>query len=367
MQIIKKIDKPFLFSIIILVGAGFFIFSSASLGLLVRNDSRFTAIAFNQLFFGVVLGSIACLITSFIPYKFWKKVSLIAFAASLALTALVFVPGIGWSHGGAYRWVTIAGINFQPSEILKIGYIFYLAAVLSKNREKIGMFRYGAMPFIAITALAALVILPEPDNDTFFMIALAGLIMYFAAGARKRDIAIFIVTGIIGFAAVIAFWPYARDRVATFLDPKKDPLTSGYQIQQSLIAIGSGGVLGKGFGQSTQKYNFLPEPIGDSIFAVFGEEFGFLGSIAIITLFLFFALRGMKIAARAPDEFGRLVALGIVILIVAGSFMNIAAMLGIIPLTGTPLIFVSQGGTALFIALAEVGIVLNISKYRNSK
>ena len=362
----KSIDKKFLAALATLVIAGLFIFSSASLGLLARTDSRFTTIAFNQIFFGIVLGSLACFITSIIPYKFWKRFSLLAFGASCILAALVFVPGIGWSHGGAARWVSIFGFNFQPSEILKIGYLFYLAAVFSKNKDKIKTFKYGLLPFLIITGIVAVLILLEPDNDTFFMISLAGFSLYFAAGARKRDLAILAVSGIIGIGLILLAWPYARSRINTFLHPQNNSQTSGYQIQQSLIAIGSGGILGKGFGQSTQKFNFLPEPIGDSIFAVAGEEFGFLGSVAIVLLFIFFALRGLKIAAGAGDEFGRLLALGIVILITAGSFLNIAAMLGIIPLTGTPLIFVSQGGTALFIAMAEAGIVLNISKYRKS-
>jgi cell division protein FtsW len=345
----KRIDKKFLLALITLVVAGFFIFSSASLGLLARSDSRFTAIAFNQIFFGIILGSIACFVTSLINYKFWKKISLYAFIGSAVLAALVFVPHIGWSHGGAARWISIFGFNLQPSEILKIGYIFYLAATLAKNKGKVDTFRH---------------ILTEPDNDTFFMTALAGFTMYFAAGASKRHLALLIAIGIIGIGGILLAWPYARSRVMTFLHPQSNSLTSGYQIEQSLIAVGSGGILGKGFGQSTQKFNFLPEPIGDSIFAVASEEFGFLGSVFIIILFLFFALRGLQIAGSSPDEFGRLLALGIVILITAGSFLNIAAMLGIIPLTGTPLIFISQGGTALFIALAEAGIVINISKHR---
>jgi cell division protein FtsW len=364
---VKKIDKQFLFAFIILVTAGFFIFSSASLGLLARNDSRFIAIATNQFLFGLCLGTAACIAASFIPFKLWKKYSLAIFIFTGILAALVFVPGIGRTFNGASRWVALGPFNFQPSEILKIGYVFYLAAVLSKYKDKVKEWRYGLVPFLAITAVVAALILPEPDNDTFFMIALAGFGMYFAAGAKIRDIVILFLIGVVGFASVIAFWPYARNRVATFINPSANSLSSGYQIQQSQIAIGSGGILGKGFGQSTQKFNFLPEPIGDSIFAVAGEEFGIWGSLTLILLYIFFALRGLKIAGKSPDEFGRLVVVGIVILIIAGSFLNIAAMLAIIPLTGTPLIFVSQGGTALFLAMAEVGIILNISKYRKLK
>jgi cell division protein FtsW len=360
-----KIDKLFLISIIILIISGFFIFSSASLGLLAKNEGKFTAVAFNQVFFGLCLGTIALIATSYIPFKLWKKYSLIIFAGTSILAALVFVPGLGWSHGGATRWLNIFGINFQPSELLKIGYVFYLAAVLTKYKSKIGEFKYGLLPFMIITGVVGLLILTEPDNDTFFMMALAGIGMYFVAGAKLKHLGILMLIGIIGFCVIIAMRPYVLSRIMTFINPSQNSLTSGYQIQQSLIAIGSGGITGKGFGQSSQKFSFLPEPIGDSIFAVASEEFGIIGSVGIIVAFLFFALRGLKIASKVNNEFGRLVVVGIVILIVAGSFLNIAAMLAIIPLTGTPLIFISHGGTALFIAMAEVGIILNISKSRS--
>ncbi len=358
----KKIDKTFFFSFLILIVAGFFIFSSASLGLLAKNESRFTSIAFNQIFFGLFLGTITCIITTHIPVKFWKKFSLLIFVLTSILALLVFVPGIGWSHGGATRWVTILGVHFQPSELLKIGYVFYLAAVLSKYKNKISEFKYGLLPFLILTGIVALLILTEPDNDTFFMTALAGFCMYFVSGARFKHIAILGCIGIVGIITIVIVRPYVLSRIMTFIHPAQNALTSGYQIQQSLIAIGSGGIFGKGFGQSSQKFNFLPEPVGDSIFAVASEEFGLIGSVIIILAFVFFALRGLKIASRVNDDFSRLVVIGIVILIIVGSFLNIAAMLAIIPLTGTPLIFVSQGGTALFIAMAEVGIILSISK-----
>lgn len=358
---LKKVDKVFLLSIVILAIAGFFIFTSASLGILAQNEAKFTAVALNQLLFGLVGGFIGLFITASIPYKYWKKYSLYLFLASLAVTVLVFTP-LGVRHGGALRWVDLGFISFQPSEALKIGYILYLAALFSKFKDKISTFKFGLLPFLALTGIVALPILAQPDNDTFLMIAVAGLAVYAVAGARWRDIGIILLIGLIGATAVVFTRPYVLNRITTFLDASKDPLGGGYQIQQSLIAIGSGGIMGKGFGQSTQKYGFLPEPIGDSIFAVAGEEFGFIGSVSIIFLFLFFSLRALKIASNASDPFGRLLVTGIVILITTGSFINIAAMLGIIPLSGTPLMFISHGGTALFLALCQVGIILNVSK-----
>lgn len=358
----KGIDKPFFIAVVILAVAGFFIFTSASLGLLAKNEAKFTTIALNQLLYGLCFGGVMMYITSRIPYQFWKKWSLVLFSISIIVTMLVFVPGIGWRHGGALRWIEIAGFSFQPSEILKVGYIMYLAAFLAKFKDKIGKPIFGIVPFSLISAIVGIILALQPDNDTLVMTLGAGLVMFFVAGAKIRDILVIFMVGIIGLSVIFFTRPYVRERVMTFFNPGENAQTSGYQIQQSLIAIGSGGLLGKGFGQSTQKFNFLPEPIGDSIFAVASEEFGFVGSVLIVLLFLFFGFRGLKIALNTSDEFGRLLVVGIVILIMSGSFINICAMLGIIPLSGTPLLFISHGGTALFLTLSITGIVLNVSK-----
>lgn len=361
-MILKGVDKKFLLSVALLSIGGFIIFVSASLGLLARNENLFKSIALNQFLFGLCLGSITMIVTSYIPLNFWKKWSLILFFLSAVLTALVFIPGIGWRHGGALRWISLGGINFQPSELLKIGYILYLGALLSKYKEKITNFKSSIVPFMLLTAGAGSLLILQPDNDTFFIMCLAGFSMLFVAGAKIKHLLAICLLGLVCFGTIIAFRPYVLQRIMTFLNPSDNSLTSGYQIQQSMIAIGSGGLFGKGFGQSSQKFNFLPEPIGDSVFAVASEEFGLLGSVLIICAFLFFGFRGLKIAQKTNDQFGRLVVVGIVILVLSESFMNIGAMLGIIPLSGTPLLFISHGGTALFITLATMGIILNISK-----
>jgi cell division protein FtsW len=233
-------------------------------------------------------------------------------------------------------------------------------------KEKITQLRYGIIPMMVISGITGAVMLSQPDTDTFAVMVLAAITMYFAAGGKFRHIA---VVGLIGIAlvAVLAFQrPYLMSRFKVFLNPANDPRGSGYQVQQSLIAIGSGQVFGRGFGQSIQKFNFLPEPVSDSIFAVAAEEFGFVGAVMLVLLMFVFALRGFRIATRAPDTFGGLLIVGIVILIITQSFLNIGSMLGIMPLSGLPLIFVSQGGTALLFALASVGIILNISRYQKS-
>lgn len=357
-----KADIPFLISLIILVVAGFLIFSSASLGLLSKNSIKYANVAFNQTFFGLFLGSLACLVTSKIPFHFYKKNAFFIFLAGIILTLLVFVPGLGVSHGGAKRWVTFKVISFQPSEILKIAYVIYFAAWVARAKEGIKTIARGLVPFVVITGIVGATLLTQPDTDTLIVAISAGLAVFLVAGGRWKHIILFTLIGVVGIGGLVYTRPYVKARIMTFISPHENSQGSGYQIQQSLIAVGSGGLYGRGFGQSVQKFNFLPEPIGDSIFAVSAEEFGFIGSTLLVLLFVFFALRGLKIAASVPDPFGRLLTVGIVILIISQAFVNIGAMVGIVPLSGITLPFVSHGGTALFIALAEAGIILNISK-----
>ena len=362
----RSVDKPFLLSIISLMVAGVLIFSSASLGLLTRADDLFKSVLFNQLGVGLGLGAVAMAITSFINYRHLKRYALPLYICSLIGLVLVFIPHIGVAHGGARRWIDVLGFSIQPSEIYKICFVIFFALWLSKVKNKVATFRYGTLPFIILLGISAALIVSQPDTATFGIVACAGVAMYLSAGARWRDLGLFVVIGLLGIGVLALTRPYIMSRIETFIHPAHDATGSGYQIQQSMIAIGSGQLLGKGFGQSVQKFNFLPEPIGDSIYAVAGEEFGFLGAVIIILLYVIFALRGFKIAAHTPDLFGRLLVVGIVILIVSGSFVNISSMLGLIPVSGVPLIFISHGGTALFIALIEVGIILNISKYQTA-
>lgn len=359
----RSLDKPFLASVLILAIAGFFIFTSASLGLLAREGAGFGSVTANQVA-ALAIGLVALYVSSKIPYTFWKKNALWIFSATILANLLLFVPGIGFHHGGATRWLAIGPFSLQPSEFLKIGFIIYFAAWLGHVKDKSRRWKYGLVPLLVILALLGPMLVLESDTKTFAIIVFAGLSMLFVAGTRLRDIFILILLGFVFIGSVAYVRPYARERIMTFLNPASDPLNSGYQIQQSLIAIGSGKMFGRGFGQSIQKFNYLPEPIGDSIFAVYAEEWGFAGCTILLALFLMFAFRGFKIAARTEDAFGSFVTIGIIILIVSESFMNIAAMLGVIPLSGMPLIFVSHGGTALITAMAEAGIILNVSRSR---
>lgn len=360
----RAVDLLLLGLIIVLTVIGFFIFTSASLGLLARDGASFSSVAFNQFFFGIIGGSITLLITANIYYRNWRQYAFYIFIAGIVLTLAVFIPGLGMAHGGATRWIDIGITTIQPSEFLKIAFVIYVASLLSGTHRQIESWRYGVMPFLGAIAVAGIVMLSLPDTDTYMIMIGAAGAMFVTAGARWRHLLLLALTGILILAAVAFARPYVMDRITTLLNPSADQLGSGYQINQSLIAVGSGGVFGRGYGQSIQKFEFLPEPIGDSIFAVYAEEFGFIGSSLLIILLSIFTFRGFKVATQAEDVFGMLLVVGFMTLIASQAFLNIAAMLGVAPLSGLPLPFISHGGTALIATLGSLGIVLNVSKYR---
>lgn len=363
----KPIDKIFLGIVLSLVFGGFFLFLSASFGLLARaGGEQFQNVFVSQFVFGLCFGVFAMYIFSRINYKHLRAVSPFLFLAGIVLAVLVFVPGIGFEHGGAKRWIDLRVTTFQPSELLKLGFVLYLAAWFSSAKEKVRTWKYGTMPFLFFLGIPAILLVGQPDMGTFGIIASAGIFMFVSAGGKFTHILIIILLGISGFFAVVHFKPYLQDRIDIFLHPDKDPQGAGYQMNQSLIAVGSGKLFGRGFGQGIQKFPpFLPEPTNDSIFAVASEEFGFFGSVSIILLFVLFAMRGFHISATSPDRFSRLAVIGIIFLILTQSFINIASMVGLFPLTGVPLLFISHGGSALLFALAEVGIILNVSRYKS--
>ena len=238
---------------------------------------------------------------------------------------------------------------------------------LSRVKDKIKDWRYGLLPYGVIVGLPAVLLLAQPNTSTVLILAATTAALYFLAGASWRDFAILALIAVVVLGGLVMMRPYLMKRVQTFIHPAHDSLGTGYQIQQSLIAVGSGQLLGRGFGQSVQKFNYLPEPVGDSVFAVFGEEFGFIGSVILVLLFTAFATRGFAIASEAKDAFGSYAATGLTLIITLSAFMNIGAMLGVMPLTGLPLPFVSHGGTALLCALASVGVILNIAAHRTRK
>lgn len=359
-------DRSLLTIIGALVIAGVFILTSASIGLLARNGANFYDVLLRQFAFGIAAGGILFWLTLKISYKKLQKIALPFFAFSFVLTLLVFIPGIGIKLGGANRWLDLRIFSFQPSELLKFAFIVYLAAWLSGNKNNVQTARFGLLPFLIMSGFVGILLILQPDVGTLGVTAISAAILFFLGGGKISHIAAIAFLGVAALSVLIIIQPYRMDRLTVFLKPSTDQTGIGWHLKQSLVAVGSGGVFGRGFGMGLQKFRYLPEPIGDSVFAVFSEEFGFAGSVTLVILFIFFARRGFNVANRAPDDFGRLLGSGIVILIVVQVFINIGAMVGLLPLTGVPLVFVSKGGTALAIALAEAGVLLNISRYNNA-
>ncbi len=359
-----KIDNFFLTVVILLIILGAIIFISASLGILAKNEEKFYGVIANQFIFGIGGGIVAFYLGYKIPYKFWREYSLYIFIASIIITLLVFIPGLGMEHGGAKRWVNFWGFSFQPVEFLKIGFIIYFASWLSWAKNKVKDFKYSILPLLVLLGLIAGILLNQPDTKSIILISVTSLIMLFVSGVPIKYLLGLFAVFLLGFGILVSFKPYLMERVYTFIDPSRDSSGASWQLQQSLIAIGSGGFGGRGLGQSIQKFNYLPEPQGDSVFAVVGEELGFIGSVLIIILYVLFALRGYRIAYYSPDPFSKLLVIGIISILAFQSFMNIASIIGVFPLTGVPLVFVSHGGTALLLSMGLMGIVLNISQYQ---
>ncbi|MEI6420456.1 MAG: putative peptidoglycan glycosyltransferase FtsW [bacterium] len=364
MYVQKSTDKILILIVATLTIVGFLVFISASMGLAERQEINIYKFIANQLFFGVICGSIGASIIAIAKNLNWlKKYSAWIFGGAIILTLMVFVPVIGGYHGGAQRWLYFGPLSLQPAEILKISFVIYWAAYLAKFKDSISDLKGGALPFIIITGIACGVLALQPDLDGAVTIAAASFIMYFVAGARWKHILIMFLLGILSLGIIISTLPYAQQRIKTFISPNSDPQGSGYQIQQSLIAVGSGGVIGKGFGQSLQKFKYLPESNSDAIFSVIAEEFGFVGALIIIGLFFSLFIRCFQIAGKISDAFSSVLIVGLVTLIITQSFINIASMIGLMPLSGLPLAFFSKGGTSLFFILLSCGIIINVSKF----
>jgi len=340
------------------------IFASGAFGLLARGETHITRAVFNHLVLGVGAGLVLMVTAALIDYRKLQPYAIGIFVTALIATCLVFVPGIGMEHGGGKRWINFGFGTFQPAELLKLAGIILSAAYFSAIGVRTQTLKWGVGGLCAIMALPVLLLVLQPDMGTLGVVCIGICTVFFVAGARFHHIATLIVIGFLLIGILAVFRPYVRDRIVTFVNPAHNSQSEGYQIRQSLIAIGSGGMTGRGFGQGIQKFTYLPEPMGDSIFAVIGEELGFVGSVVFIIGFLLLCLRGYSVAARAPDAFGLYLGVGIATYLSAEAFINIGAMLGVVPLTGIPLTFVSQGGSAMIVSLLSAGILLNISRAR---
>lgn len=320
----------------------------------------------HQIIFGLIPGLILAFFFYKIKLSLLKKWAPLLLFGSLALVIMVFIPGIGLKIEGAARWLSLGPIAFQPSEILKLTFILYLAAWLaskvpsqSKGEKKISQ---TFIVFLIIFSIVALALVFQPDISTLAVIFIVVAIMYFSANTPFIQSIFTMTLGITAIFILAKIAPYRANRLLVFFNPEIDPMGIGYQLKQSLIAIGSGGISGAGLGMGIQKFGFIPQPFSDSVFAVFSEETGFIGGFVLILLFLIFLWRGFKIAKDSKDRFLQLSAVGITSWIVVQAFINIGAMIGLLPLTGIPLPFISYGGSALIMVLIASGIPLNISK-----
>lgn len=362
----KNGDKTLFTIVMILLVFGLVMIASAGV---IYSETRFADEYYffrRQLIFGIVPGLLTLYVCSRIDYHFWKKISVIFFFASVIFLVLVFVPGVGSKIYGASRWIYLGPLSFQPSEMAKLSIIIYLAAWLeSRGTHRIKDFFEGFLPFLGIMGLMGILIMKQPDTGTLGVIILTSIAIFFVAGASFKHILSIGGLGAFLLWILIKIEPYRFNRILAFLDPRIDPQGIGYQINQALLAVGTGGIFGVGLGQSRQKFNYLPEPVGDSIFAIIGEELGLIGAAALIILFVMLAMRGMKIAKNAPDVFGKLLATGITMWIIFQAFINISANIALVPLTGIPLPFISYGGTSMVFLMAGIGVLLNISKHAN--
>ncbi|HYV33939.1 MAG TPA: putative lipid II flippase FtsW [Candidatus Limnocylindria bacterium] len=358
-----KVDYSLLLIVFLLLAYGLIVLYSASSVQSFQNYGNTGHYIYHQILYGAVLGLLAMFICSKIDYHFWQRNLPILIFFSLLFLALVKIPGIGFSSGGAARWVHVGPIFFQPAELAKMVIILYLASWVDRKHVDLNNFYYGILPSFAIIGLFSLLILWQPDLGTMLVLLLVAFFMLFVAGINWKYFFYSAIVGVLGLYALIKIEPYRVKRLTTFLDLTVDPKGISYQINQAILAIGSGGLWGYGYGLSRQKHNYLPEVMNDSIFAIMSEELGFIRTMLALLLFAAFTVKGYSIAKNAPDTFGKMVAFGITSWIAIQALVNLAAMVNLLPLTGIPLPFFSYGSSALIANLAAIGILLNISTY----
>lgn len=313
---------------------------------------------------GVGLGAVACVLLSRVPYGVYRRtdVTLSLLGVAAVMLVLVIIPGIGVSINGSRRWLRVAGLSMQPSEFAKYAMVIFMAGALDRRAETVHSLFGGVVPLLIVPGLMFLLILEQPNLSTGGSILICALVMLIAAGLKKRHMALLTVCGLClgGFYAWSA--PYRRARLLSFRDPFAKMSDEGYQLSQSLIALGSGGLFGMGLGQGRQKFAYLPYPESDFIFAIVGEDFGFFGCLIVIVLFAAFVYAGLRIAVCCRSRYGCLLAAGITSMIGLQAFINMGVVTGILPTTGLPLPFFSAGGTSVTMIMAAVGILLNISR-----
>jgi cell division protein FtsW len=358
----RKPDFPLLGVTIVFIILGVLILTSISASLSFERFGNSYYYLKHQFLIGLLPGIILAFLVFLIPLGLFKKNIIFFLMINLFFMGMVFLPKLGVSLGGASRWIRIGPIFIQPSEFLKITFLIYLASWLSTRSSSQKNWSQTLIAFLIIIGVLSTFLIFQPDVGTLGIIVSVSVLMYFLSETPVWHSALIILIGIIALITLVKVAPYRVARILVFLNPDTDPMGMGYQMKQALISVGSGGVSGLGLGMSRQKFGFLPQTMSDSVFAIFAEEAGFIGSIILIFLFLFFCWRGFKIAKKADDKFQKILALGITSWISIQAFVNIGSMTGLLPLTGVPLPFISYGGSHLLTELMGVGILLNISR-----
>lgn len=354
-------DYTLLGAVLILVSLGIVMVFNASYfpgRELFRDPYHF----FGKHLFSIALGAVVLAVLSQLRLEVFDRLAYPLLIASLVLLVLVLIPGIGTVRGGARRWLSLGGFSFQPAELAKIAIALYLAHSIARKGDRMGTLTYGVAPHLLVVGLFCGLLIRQPDFGTGAILACTMLAMLFVGGVRAAHLAgLFALAG--GAAALaIAHEPYRLERLTTFLDPWSNPRGPGFQLVQSFIAFGSGGLGGNGLGASRQKMFYLPEAHTDFILPVVGEELGFIGLLLVIVLLAIIGMRGFRIALRHPDPFGKLLAFGITTSLMLCAVVNAGVVLGLLPTKGLPMPFLSYGGTAMMFTLAQVGILASLSR-----
>ncbi len=359
-------DTSLLFAFALLLILGLAFLSSASAVLSYQISGHAYYYLMEQLI-PLAIGCLLFLLFYKIDYRIWKKFAFFALLISVGLLILVFIPGLSAVHSDAKSWILIFGRSFQPTELVKLTFLIYLATWLEAKKGELKQIASGTGPFIITLAIISILIMLQPDFGTLAIILSSAVAAFFVGGGNyKHLLLIFLMLVILAGSFIYSQAGYQEKRIRCYLDPSYDRQDDCYQVNQSLIAIGSGGIIGRGLGQSRQKFLYLPEVSGDAIFPIIAEEIGFIFTTAVILLYLFIFYRGWLIARDAPDIYGRALAIGIITWLAVQTFFNIGGMANLIPVTGVPLPFISHGGSSLMTSMAAIGLLLNISRYRTS-
>lgn len=357
----KKYNKLLLLAVILISLFGLLmIYSSSNIWAEYKYNDPYKYLKSQAIF--LIIGYILMIIISKFPYQNYKKLANIIFLTCTIMLILVLIPGIGTVRNGSRSWFGIGSLGLQPSEFAKLGLIIFTSKYLTNNTKELKNIKKGVLPILGVLLLIFGLIMLEPDFGTGVVIVMTIIVLLFISGVKINFFIKIGILGLIGIIVLILIAPYRLERIVSFINPWTDPLGSGFQIIQSLYAIGPGGLLGLGFGNSIQKHFYLPEPQTDFIFAIISEEFGFLGVLIISTLFITIIYSGLKISMRCQDNFGKLLSFGITFGLAFQTILNLMVVVGLLPVTGVTLPFLSYGGSSLLISLINMGILLNIDK-----